>query len=57
MNPFSRTPKDFPVLRQDMTVQQALDTIRQRGIGEKIIYFYVVDEQERLAGSCRRVGC
>ena len=42
--------KDFPVLRQDMSVQQALDTIRQRGMGEKIIYFYVVDEQERLAG-------
>lgn len=42
--------KDFPLLRQDMTVQQALDTIRQRGVGEKIIYFYVVDEQDRLAG-------
>src|SRR5262245_55267880 len=42
--------KDFPVLWQDMTVQQALDTIRQRGVGEKIIYFYAVDEQERLAG-------
>jgi magnesium transporter len=42
--------KDFPELRQDFTVQQALDTIRQHGVGEKVIYFYVVDEQQRLAG-------
>jgi magnesium transporter len=27
-----------------------LDAIRQRGIGEKIVYFYVVDSEERLAG-------
>jgi magnesium transporter len=42
--------KDFPVLRQNMTAQQALDAIRQHGVGEKIIYFYVVDDRERLAG-------
>src|SRR2546425_12811219 len=42
--------KDSPVLREEMTAQQALETIRQRGVGEKIIYFYVVDEQERLTG-------
>lgn len=42
--------KDFPELRQDFTIQQALDTIRERGIGEKIIYFYVVDDQDRLVG-------
>src|SRR5438445_757029 len=42
--------KDSHVLREEMTAQQALDTIRERGVGEKIIYFYVVDEQERLAG-------
>jgi magnesium transporter len=28
--------KDVATLRQDLTVQQALDVIRQRGIGEKI---------------------
>jgi magnesium transporter len=42
--------KDFPLLRREMTVQEAFDTIRERGAGEKIIYFYVVDEHERLMG-------
>src|ERR1035441_8427737 len=42
--------KDVAMLRQDLTVQQALDAIRQRGIGEKIVYFYVVDADHRLAG-------
>src|ERR1700731_104894 len=46
--PYAR--KDFPELRQDFTVQEALDTIRREGVGEKVIYFYVVDEQERLVG-------
>jgi CBS domain-containing protein/integrase len=42
--------KDVATLRQDFSVQQALDTIRQRGVGEKIVYFYVVDAADRLAG-------
>ena len=42
--------KDVATLRQDLTVQEALDAIRQRGVGEKIIYFYVVDADDRLAG-------
>lgn len=42
--------KDVAILREDFTVQQALDAIRQRGVGEKIVYFYVVDAEERLAG-------
>jgi len=33
-----------------MTVQQTLDVIRQKGLGERIIYFYVVDDDERLVG-------
>ncbi len=37
-------------MRDDFTVQQALDAIRQRGIGEKIVYFYVVDCDGQLAG-------
>jgi len=37
-------------LRQNLTVQQALDIIRQRGIGEKIVYFYAVDAEDRLVG-------
>src|SRR6516162_2696472 len=46
--PYAR--KDFPELRQEFTVQQALDAIRQQGVGEKVVYFYVVDEAERLLG-------
>jgi magnesium transporter len=42
--------KDVATLRADATIHQALDAIRQRGIGEKIVYFYVVDSEERLAG-------
>jgi magnesium transporter len=42
--------KDAAVLREDFTVQQALAAIRQRGVGEKIVYFYVVDAADRLAG-------
>jgi magnesium transporter len=45
---FART--DFPLLQQDVTVEQAFAMIRQEGLGEKIVYFYVVDEQERLVG-------
>ena len=42
--------KDAAVLREDFTVQQALDAIRQRGGGGKIVYFYVTDANDRLAG-------
>lgn len=42
--------KDVATLRDNFTVQQALDAIRQRGVGEKIVYFYVVDADDRLAG-------
>src|SRR5438552_17126939 len=42
--------KDFPLLKQHFTVREALDLIREKGVGEKIIYFYVVDDGERLAG-------
>ncbi len=44
------TRKDFPLLRQEQTVEDAFNTIRREGIGEKIIYFYVVDEDRRLVG-------
>jgi len=33
-----------------MSVQQALDVIRQQGVGEKIVYLYAVDEKDRLTG-------
>ena len=46
--PYAR--KDFPELRRDFTVEQALAEIRRQGVGEKVIYFYVVDDQEHLLG-------
>ncbi len=42
--------KDLPLLRVDMTVQEALDTIRREGVGERVIYFYAVDAERKLAG-------
>ena len=42
--------RDVATLKQALTVQQALDAIRERGVGEKIVYFYVVDADERLVG-------
>src|SRR5437764_15223074 len=38
-----------PLLKADMTVEQALGAIRQQGLGESIIYFYAVDDHDRLA--------
>lgn len=42
--------KDFPLLQADTSVERALETIRRKGIGERVIYFYAVDERGRLAG-------
>jgi magnesium transporter len=42
--------KDFPFLDADMTVGEALERIRCEGVGERVIYFYAVDEQKRLVG-------
>ena len=42
--------QDFARLRERMTVGEALGTVRQEGIGEKIVYFYVLDDEERLVG-------
>src|SRR5713101_3296215 len=42
--------KDFPLLEADASVQKALETIRREGIGERVIYFYAVDERKRLVG-------
>lgn len=46
----SHARADFPRLRLSMTIRQALDEIRQTGLGEKVIYFYVVDDRDRLVG-------
>jgi len=42
--------KDFPHLRVDDNVQTALEKIRREGVGERVIYFYAVDDQQRLVG-------
>jgi magnesium transporter len=42
--------KDFPLLDASMTVGNALERIRREGVGERVIYFYAVDEQKRLVG-------
>lgn len=42
--------KDFPRLNESLTVEGALRVIRLKGIGERIIYFYVVDDDEKLTG-------
>ena len=41
---------DFPLLDADMTVGEALERIRREGVGERVIYFYAVDDQKRLVG-------
>ncbi len=42
--------QDVAIMREDSTVQQALDGIRSYGIGDRIVYFYVVDGDDRLVG-------
>jgi magnesium transporter len=42
--------KDVTTLRDHLSVAQALADIRRQGVGERIIYFYVVDEAQRLVG-------
>ncbi|HEX8296581.1 MAG TPA: magnesium transporter [Chthoniobacteraceae bacterium] len=41
---------DFPLLQREMTIEAALALIRRQGVGERIIYFYVADQDGRLAG-------
>jgi magnesium transporter len=37
-------------LREDLQVGEALSAIRKEGLGERIVYFYVLDEKDRLVG-------
>ncbi|HMO79937.1 MAG TPA: CBS domain-containing protein [Pyrinomonadaceae bacterium] len=46
--PYART--DFPQLSESLTVEGALRIIRTKGLGQRIVYFYVVDEDGRLTG-------
>lgn len=42
--------RDFPIIRNTLTVGEALGVIRRVGVGERIIYFYVIDDGGRLVG-------
>src|ERR1043166_2917979 len=42
--------KDFPLLDAEMTASKALERIRREGVGERVIYFYAIDEEKRLVG-------
>ncbi len=42
--------KDFPLLDARASVADALARIRSEGVGERVIYFFAVDEEERLVG-------
>ena len=41
---------DFGLLRQEWTVHQTIEHLRTLDVGERIIYFYVVGDNERLVG-------
>jgi len=42
--------KDFATLSEGFSIRQALDDIRSHDIGEKIVYFYVVNNEGKLVG-------
>jgi magnesium transporter len=42
--------KDFKTFNKNLTVEEALKNIREVGIGERIVYFYTVDDEEKLVG-------
>jgi len=42
--------RDFPLLQAGASAEKALETIRREGVGERVIYFYAVDERMRLVG-------
>jgi magnesium transporter len=42
--------RDFSLLEADATVEKALEAIRREGVGERVIYFYAIDERKRLVG-------
>jgi magnesium transporter len=42
--------KDYSIIDHSLTVGEALDHILREGVGEKIVYFYVVDTERHLVG-------
>ncbi len=41
---------DFSALHKNLKVDEALMKIRNEGVGERIVYFYVVDDDKKLVG-------
>ena len=41
---------DFPILSNALTIRAALDDIRQHGVSDRLIYFYVTGPDQRLLG-------
>jgi len=41
---------EFTAFNRNLTVAEALAQARDRGVAQQIIYFYVVDDEQRLAG-------
>ncbi|MEW6653329.1 MAG: magnesium transporter [Bacteroidota bacterium] len=42
--------KDFNALNKNLSVDEALKKIRFEGVGERIVYFYVIDDEQKLVG-------
>jgi magnesium transporter len=42
--------RDYSALNKNLSVDEALKKIRLEGIGERIVYFYVVDDEQKLVG-------
>ncbi|HOJ61396.1 MAG TPA: CBS domain-containing protein [bacterium] len=42
--------RDTTTLRKEQTVQEALNSLRNQELSERIVYFYVVDDDHRLLG-------
>jgi magnesium transporter len=41
---------DIPAVAHDVSIGQALEGIRREGVGERLVYFYVVEPDQRLVG-------
>jgi len=42
--------KDFNAINLNLSIDEALQKIRLEGVGERIVYFYVVDDEQKLVG-------
>lgn len=42
--------KDFTALNKNLTVEEAMLKIRKEGVGERVVYFYAIDDNEKLVG-------